>query len=180
MAAHRPVDLGLLARVRSAELTRATARSAEERRAVYRAEYLARRVAAPEVSARQALGHYAPLERPRVATFFAQTPEGARLVTVEEVSAADLRRAGRYMRACQGLARGTYRTPGGSHLTGADADRHFRRRFARWQPIAGLSVVSDPTAVKALVVTSRETGTDVVFDSGRSRPGRRRRTRRRR
>ena len=176
MPAHRPADRALLARARRGELTRATARTAEERRAVYRAEYLARRAAAPDVKAREALGHYAPLERPRVATFFAQTSEGARLVTVEDVSAADLRRAGRYMRACQGLARGTYRTPGGVHLTGADADRHFRQRFARWQPIAGLTVVSDPTAVKALVVTSREAGEDIIFDSGRSRPGRRRRT----
>lgn len=176
MPAGRPVDRGLLARARRGELTRSTARTAEERRAVYRAEYLARRMAAPEASARQALGHYGPLERSRVATFFAQTPEGARLVTVEDVSAADLRRAGRYMRAAQGLARGNYRTPTGETLTGARADRHFAIRFSRWKPIAGLPIVSDPAAVKALVVVNRETGTEVVFDSGRSRPGRRRRT----
>lgn len=135
-----------------------------------------RRAAAPDLPAREALGHYAPPERSRVATIFAQTPEGARLVTVEHVSADDLRRAGRYMRACQGLARGTYRTTTGVHLSGADADRHFRRRFSRWRPIAGMSVVSDPTTVKALVLVNRETGVEVVFDSGRSRPGRRRRT----
>ncbi len=176
MPAHRPVDAGLLARARRGELTRTTARSAEERRAVYRSQYVSRRAAAPDVSAREALGHYGPLERPRVATFFAMTPEGARLVTVGGVSASDQRRAGRYMRACQGLARGTYRTPTGEVLTGHAADRHFARRFSRWKPIAGMKVVSDPATVKALIVVGRETGTEVVFDSGRSRPGRRRRT----
>ncbi len=176
MAAHRPVDPHLLARARRGELTRSTARTAEERRAVYRAKYLDRRAAAADLPAREALGHYGPLDRPRVATFFAQSAEGARLVTVENVSAADLRRAGRYMRACQGLARGTYRTPAGVTLTGSAADRHFRRRFSRWEPIAGLRAVSDPDTVKALVVVNREIGTEVVFDSGRSRPGRRRRT----
>ena len=176
MPAHRPVDPGLLARARRGELTRATARTANERRAVYRAEYLARRVAAPEASAREALGHYGPLERPRVATFFAETPEGSRLVMIEGVSAADQRRAGRYMRAAQGLARGNYRTPTGEMLTGPAADRHFARRFSRWQPIAGLPIVSDPATVKALVVEGRESGEEVIFDSGRSRPGRRRRT----
>ena len=176
MPTHRPVDAGLLARARRGELTRTTARSAEERRAVYRSQYVSRRAAAPDVSAREALGHYGPLERPRVATFFARTPEGARLVTVGGVSAADQRRAGRYMRACQGLARGSYRTPTGEVLTGHAADRHFARRFSRWKPIAGMKVVSDPATVKALIVVGRETGTEVVFDSGRSRPGRRRRT----
>ena len=176
MPAHRPVDAGLLARARRGELTRRTARTAEERRAVYRAQYVARRAAAPDVSAREALGHHGPLERPRVATFFAQTREGARVVTIEDVSASDLRRAGRYMRAAQGLARGTYRTPTGVHLTGAGADRHFTRRFSHWQPIAGQLIVSDPAVAKALVVVNRESGTEVVFDSGRSRTGRRRRT----
>lgn len=176
MAAHRPVDPSLLARARRGELTRTTARSAEERRAVYRAQYLARRAAAPDVRAREALGHYGPLERPRVAAVFAKMPEGARLVTVEGVSAADQRRAGRYMRAAQALARGSYRTPSGVELHGEAADRHFAQRFSRWKPIAGMDVVSDPATVKALVVVGRETGTEVVFDSGRSRPGRRRRT----
>lgn len=179
MPAHRPVDPGLLARARSGQLTRSSARTTEERRAVNRAEYLARRAAASDLPAREALGHYGPLERPRVATFFAQTPEGARLVTVEGVSASDLRRAGRYMRAAQALVRGNYRTPSGVELHGAAADRHFRQRFAAWKPIAGIEVVSDPDAVKALVVVSREAGTEVTFDSGRSRPGRRRRTTRR-
>ena len=180
MPAHRPVDPGLLARARRGELTRSSAHTADERRAVNRAEYLSRRAAAPDLPAREALGHYGPLERPRVATFFAQTPEGARLVTVENVSASDLRRAGKYMRACQGLARASYRTPSGSELHGAAADRHFRQRFAAWKPIVGMEVVSDPGTVKALVVVSREVGTEVTFDSGRSRPGRRRRTTRRR
>jgi hypothetical protein len=165
-----------LQRARRGELTRTTARTAEERRAVYRSQYLSRRAAAPDVKAREALGHYGPLERPRVATFFAQMPEGARLVTIEGVSAADQRRAGRYMRACQALARGSYRTPSGEVLTGHAADRHFAQRFSRWKPIAGMDVVSDPTTVKALIVVGRETGAEVVFDSGRSRPGRRRRT----
>ena len=176
MPAHRPVDPHLLARARRGELTRSTARSAEERSAVYRIQYVARRAVAPEVSAREAHGHYGPLERPRLATFFAETPEDARLVTVENVSAADLRRAGKFMRACQGLARGSYRTPAGEALTGAAADRHFRQRFSRWQPIAGMRIVSNPDTVKALVVVNRETGDEVIFDSGRSRPGRRRRT----
>ncbi len=176
MPAHKPVASGLLTRARRGELTRRTARTPEERRAVYRAQYLARRAAAPDVKAREAVGHYGPLDRPRVATFFADTPEGARLVTLEGISAADQRRAGKYMRAAQGLARGSYRTPSGRWLTGADADRHFARRFARWQPVAGMRVVSDPDTVKALVVVSREAGEEIAFDSGRSRPGRRRRT----
>jgi hypothetical protein len=174
--AHRPVASGLLTRARRGELTRATTRTAEERRAVYRMQYLARRAAVPDVKAREALGHYGPLERPRVATFFADRPEGGRLVTLEGVSAADQRRAGKYMRAAQGLARGTYRTPSGHWLAGANADRHFAKRFARWQPIAGMRIVSDPGTVKALVVVSREAGEEIAFDSGRSRPGRRRRT----
>ncbi len=180
MPAHRPVDPRLLARARRGELTRSTARAAEERRAVNRAEYLGRRAAAPDLPAREALGHYGPLERPRVASFFAQSAEGARLVTLEGVSAMDQRRAGKYMRAAQALARGSYRAPSGIELHGVDADRDFERRFSHWRPIAGLCVVSDPGTVKALIVTTREAGDEIAFDSGRSRPGRRRRTTRRR
>ncbi len=130
----------------------------------------------PELPARERLGHRVAGSRERTASFYTSTG-GPRFIRVEgaDVSLREVRRAAEYLGAVGALMHGRYHTPGGIHLTGAAADRHFERRFSRWQPIAGFEVVSDPEAIRALAEQQRVTDEDIVFDSGRSRPGRRRR-----
>jgi hypothetical protein len=158
-------------------LTRGNTRPGTRGRQAADAEYRRQQAMAhPELPARERLGHRVAGSRERTASFYTST-DGPRFVRVEgaDVSLCDVRRAGTYMGAIGALMRGRYHTPGGVHLTGAAADRHFERRFSRWQAIAGLAVVSDPEAVRALAEQQRATDEDIVFDSGRSRAGRRRR-----
>ncbi|MDA8380321.1 MAG: hypothetical protein M0020_05765 [Actinomycetota bacterium] len=140
-------------------------RSTYERRAARRA---------PGDTVRAALGHGA-LERPRVASIFAAADGGGRFLTLEDVGLADQRRAGRYLAAVRDLARDRYRTPAGVVLHGDAARRHFAARFSRWRPIGGQRIVSDPDGALALADAAREAGDEVLFDSPRRRPRRRRR-----
>lgn len=167
----REVDSVLVDRARRGELTRAnTEKGTPERRAVDRASYLKRRSSRPGLSAREALGHEVGATRPKVASFYAANP--AQMMTVEGVSGNDMRRAGYYMLAVGQLVNAKQR--GGADW--AESAAAFRARFSPWRPIAGRSLLTDPLAVVALAEQERAADTEVVFDSGRSRPGRRRRT----
>ena len=137
------------------------------RQAVDSVIYLRRKAARPNLPAREALGHPVAGTRSRVATFFADAPP--RMVTVEGLSAGDMSRAGRYMAATQALV-AARRT-----ADWAQVSRAFEARFRRWKPIAGLTLLADPNAVVALAERERVAEREVIFDSGRSRPGRRRR-----
>jgi len=105
-----------------------------------------------------------------VATFYGQTPDGARLVQLEGLTAGDVRRAARYMSATAQLLDDLRARPWDTKRI----KRNFRRRFERWAPIGGFRVVSDADTVVALAEQSRITEEEPVFDSGR-RPGRTRR-----
>jgi|GEM_PF-4767564 hypothetical protein len=163
MPARRDVDPRLLEAARRGTLTRNSAQGAEERAAVYRVAAERRLAKHPELSARQALGHEAPGDVPPTISFYAAEP--ARLVTVEGASRRDARRAGVYMRASRDL------------VDGRIEPKAFERRFRRWKPIAGRQPLADPHAVVALVEHLRAGEEEILFDSGRSRPGRRRRIR---
>jgi hypothetical protein len=115
------------------------------------------------------LGHRVAGTRPRIASFYADNPP--RFVIVEGVSLREIQRAGRYMGSVGALVDAHRR--GGSDW--AQVARAFERRFRRWAPIAGLNLLANAEAVVALAEAQRAAEQEIVFDSGRSRPGRRRR-----
>jgi hypothetical protein len=93
-------------------------------------------------------------------TFPAQDPP--RLVTVQS-DLATAKRVGRYDRKLRDLREGRI-TPG-----------DFRRYAQRVRPVGGMYVVTDPATAVALVEVA--TTEDWIFESGRNRPRRTRRTR---
>jgi hypothetical protein len=141
------------------------------RQAADRATFLRRKAARPGLSAREALGHRVAGTRPRIASFYAANPP--RFVVVEgPLSVRDVQRAGQYMGSVGALLDAHRR--GGSEWS--QVSRAFERRFRRYAPIAGLALLADADAVIALAEVQRAGEQEVIFDSGRSRPGRRRRT----
>jgi hypothetical protein len=169
--ARREIDPDLLAQAQRGELSRTNTRQGTaQRRAVDRVSYLKRRASRPDLPAREALGHEVDLARPKVASFYAADP--IQLITLEGVTGAEMRRAGLYMVA----ARQLLESHGRSGREWEQAAKAFEQRFSRWKPIAGRTLLTDPRAVVALAEELRAADTEVVFDSGRSRPGRRRRT----
>jgi len=139
------------------------------RQAVDRVSFQKRKASRPNLPAREALGHQVAGTRPRIASFYADNPP--RFVIVEGISARDIQRAGRYMGSIGALL--DARARGGTDW--AEVARAFERRFRRWAPIAGLNLLADPNAVVALAESQRAEEQEIIFDSGRSRPGRRRR-----
>jgi hypothetical protein len=171
MAPRRELDPNLLARAQRGELTRSnTRKGTPQRRAVNRAFYLKRRASRPNLPAREALGHEVEQTRPKIASFYAADP--VQLVSFEHVTGGEMRRAGLYMTEVRKLAE--FKRRGG--LEWNQAAVAFERRFSRWKPIRARVLLSDPQAVVALAEELRAADTEIVFDSGRSRPGRRRRT----
>jgi hypothetical protein len=146
-----------------------TNRGTRGRQAVDRVTSLRREAARPDLSAREALGHQVAGTRPRVASFYAANPP--RFVVVEGVSLRDIQRAGRYMGSVGALLDAHGR--GASDW--AEMARAFEARFRRWAPIADLYLLADAHAVVALAEAQRAAEREVIFDSGRFRPGRRRR-----
>ena len=138
--------------------------------AVGRAGYLRSRAKRPELSAREATGHRVSGSRPTVTSFFTDLPP--RLITLEGVRRIDVQRGGKYMAAVKNL--GEARKSGNSKAVAED----FERRIARWRPIAGYPLLSDPEAVLAVAERVATEDAEVIFDSGRSRPTRRRRVKR--
>jgi hypothetical protein len=94
-----------------------------------------------------------------VTVFVANPP---RRVTLE-VDYRTAQRAGRYISLADRLRKGRI------------GPSEFRRRTLRMKPIGDLKLLSDPRAVLALqAISDRE---DYIFESGRSRPRRSRRSR---
>ncbi len=157
-------DLGLLTRHNTMPGTAG-------RRAVDRATYLRRRSAEPTLSPREAAGHRVAGSRPRVATFYADDPPRRITLEGEGVTARDVKRAGSYLHSVRTLIAELRRHP--------DQAEKLRRRWEskvrRRAPIVGYPLLATATAAIALADQDRQSGEDPVFDSGRSRPGRRRR-----
>lgn len=146
----------------------------EGARAVRRVQYLERRAEHPDLTAREAVGHYRyEPGSVRVAMFFAVAEGGVELLRVDNISAADERRAGIYMLAVRGLVNGSYRTHSGAILRGEAAKRHFRARFRAWRPIAGRRVAFDPDAVLAAADAAAAAGIVIAFVSPKKRRSRR-------
>jgi hypothetical protein len=142
----------------------------------YRRSFLRRTAGARSrgESIRESAGHRVydgPVDRS--ASLFVESDEGPRFAQLHGISASELRRAGIYMGAVGQLAQDRYVTPGGVRLHGAAAQRNFRRRFSRWQPIGGYRVVSDPAAVLALAADTAGSGQRIDFVSPKRRRSRR-------
>lgn len=155
-------DAGILTRTN-------TAKGTAGRRAVNQVEARRRIAARPDLPRREALGGKVAGSRPTGATFYGAGPP--RVVVVEDVSVRDVQRAATYMGSVSALAAANRRSP----EAWAREARAFRVRFSHWVPIAGIPLLADPDAALALAETVRAEGREPVFDSGRSRPGRRRR-----
>jgi hypothetical protein len=156
-----------LVRAERHELTRSTAGTAEERSAVNRVEYLARRTARPDLSARQALGHETPGDVLPTVTFFTQLGAGPTLLVDVTVSRRDARRVGRYLSLVGLLTEGRL------------APAAFERRVRSWRPVTILDppglrgqvrFLADPAAVLALAEVERGEERESWIDSGRRRP----------
>lgn len=155
-------------------LTRSNTQSGTAgRRAVDRSMYLRRRAAEPDISAREALGHRPAGAPARKTTFYTTDPP--RMVTAEGVNLRDVHRGSEYMRATNALLIDLKRASGDPARV-ARVKRDFARRWRRRAPIAGHPFLADADAVVALAELVRTGDVPIVFDSGRSRPGRRRRT----
>jgi hypothetical protein len=139
------------------------------RRRDFHREYLARLRRHPELSARQAGGHEAPGDYPPTGSFYADNPP--RYVEIEGLSRRDVARAGLYMQRTRQLRADLRARPDEAPAI----KRAFRKRMRQWRPIAGFRVLADPDAVLALQDQMRALDRPVRFDSGRVRPGRRRR-----
>lgn len=165
-------ELGVLTR-------RNTIPGTKGRQAVDRAVYLRRRSAEPELTAREAAGHRVSGTRTRAATFFTTDPP--RWITISDptVSVRDVHRAGRYMGDVGALI-GDLRRAAGSPGEQARIKRRWEATMRRRAPIAGHPVLADADAAIVLADVMRgDEDSALVFDSGRSRPGRRRRSTRR-
>jgi hypothetical protein len=166
-------DTGLLTR---ANTTPGTA----GRRAVDRATYLRRRAAEPELSAREALSHRVPGSRTRTATFLTSEPAPRRItVAGEGVTLRDVHRAAGYMGDIGALL-AQLAMVADHPAEVARVKRHWEARMRRRAPIAGYPVLANADSAILLADELRNEGdAGLIFDSGRSRPGRRRRSTRR-
>lgn len=141
------------------------------RRAVDRATYLRRRTAEPTLSPREAAGHRVAGSRPRVATFYTTDPPRRITLEGEDLTRRDVKRAGSYLHSVRTLIAELRRHPEQAEKL----RRRWESKVRRRAPIAGYPLLATATAAIALADQDRQSGEDPVFDSGRSRPGRRRR-----
>lgn len=155
-------DTGLLTNSNTKKGTRG-------RQAVDAVTYRRRRAAEPTLSAREALGQRVAGTRTRIATFYTAGPP--RTITVEGISLSDVRRAGDYLHSVRTLIAQLRRHPSDAQRI----KRAWERRVARRAPIAGYPLLATADAAIALAEENRAAGEEPSFDSGRSRPGRRRR-----
>ncbi len=157
-------DLGLLTRTNTVPGTAG-------RRAVDRATYLRRRAAEPTLSPREAAGHRVAGSRLKAVTFYTTDPPRRFTIEGEGITRREVRRGGAYLHSVRTLIAELRRHP-------EQAERIKRRwesRVRHRAPIAGYALLATADAVIALADQDRQSGEDPVFDSGRSRPGRRRR-----
>lgn len=141
------------------------------RRAVDRVTYLRRRAAEPTLSPREAAGHRVAGSRPRLVTFYTTDPPRRITIEGEGVTQRDVRRAGAHLHSVRTLIAELRRHPEQAERI----KRRWKSRVRRRAPIAGYALLATADAVIALADQDRQSGEDPVFDSGRSRPGRRRR-----
>ena len=141
------------------------------RRAVDRATYVRRRAAEPTLPPREAAGHRVTGSGAKVVTFYTAGPVRRITLEGEGITQREVKRGGAYLHSVRTLIAELRRHP-------QQAERIKRRwesRIRRRAPIAGYPLLATATAAIALADQDRQSGEDPVFDSGRSRPGRRRR-----
>lgn len=137
----------LLRRAQAGELRRGnTIPGTAARRAVDRAEYLRRRAAAPDRSAREALGHRPPEATVPTITALVDLPGGIGYVQLEGLRRLERQRIGRHDSLIRQLDRGQI------------SPAAFRRRVRRWAPVGGYQLASDPAAILAAVDARRQAG----------------------
>lgn len=120
-------------------------------RAIRRVEYLERRAAHPELSARQALGHRPPPPPAAMSAIL----RGRGFVVIEAPTRSERSRIGRYD-SLTGQLRNEQLSP--------DA---FRRRVRRWRPIRGEHFEENPTVVLAILASRADAGESLFIYQGR-------------
>lgn len=153
-------------------LTRANTRPGTRgRQAVDAASYRARRSREPTLPAREAAGHEVAGSREKTVTFYTVDPPRRITLRGEGITRRDVRRGGGYLHSVRELI-GDLRTyPGAADALKRDWERRWRNRA----PIAGYPLLTTADAAVALADQDRQAGEEPLFDSGRSKPGRRRR-----
>ncbi len=141
------------------------------RRAVDRVSYVRRREAEPTLPPREAAGHRVAGSGARVVTFYTADPPRRITLQGEGVTLRDVKRGGVYLHGVRTLIAELRRHPDQAERIKRRWESQVRRRA----PIAGYPLLATATAAIALADQDRQSGEDPVFDSGRSRPGRRRR-----
>lgn len=121
--------------------------------------------------AREALGHEVRGSRSKIATFYAADPPRRLIIEGEGITQRDVRRAGAYLHSVRELIAELRRFPGSASQLKRDWERRWRSRA----PIAGYPLLATSDAAVALADLDRQSGEEPIFDSGRSKPGRRRR-----
>lgn len=157
-------ETGLLTRSNTAPGTRG-------RQAVDAALYRSRRTREPTLPAREAAGHEVPGSREKTVTFYTDDPPRRITLGGEGITQRDVRRGGAYLYSVRELIAELRRFPGAADRLKGEWERRWRVRA----PIAGYPLLATADAAVALADQDRQTGEEPVFDSGRSRPGRRRR-----
>ena len=145
MAAHKPIPEELLAAARRGELRRSnTRKGTPERQAVDHAQYLQRRFAHPERTARQALGHRRPGSTGGSITALVTNPP--RYTILENATPSELRRAGRHNELVRQL------------LNGQMSPKAFERRVKSWRPIRAELFISNPDELFLVAERRRAAG----------------------
>lgn len=152
----REINPKLLTKAQSKQLTRSNTRpGTPERQAVDRAAYLQRRSRHPELSARQATGHYKESAETKRISFLAGDPP--RYLEAEGLSRLELKRAGRYNDLLSKLDNGRI------------SPKEFQRRVRSWKPIAGEKLLANPDAALAVVEKLRAQDKEIfVYNAGRA------------
>lgn len=157
-------DVGLLTRSNTKKGTRG-------RQAVEAVEYRRRRSAEPTLPAREALSHTVAGSRELVVTFYTTAPPRRITLQGEGITRRDVRRGGAYLHSVRALISDLHRDPGHA----VEIKRGWERTWRSRAPIAGFPFLATADTAIALAEQDRQTGEEPLFDSGRSRPGRRRR-----
>lgn len=171
---HRPPQPGtrLYDAADAGLLTRSNTRPGSRgRQAVDAVSYRARKATEPTLSPREALGHRVAGSRSKVVTFYADDPPRRITLEGEGITQREVRRGGAYLHSVRELITDLRRNPRDADRIKREWERHWRNRA----PIAGYPFLATADAAIALADQDRQTGEEPLFDSGRSRPGRRRR-----
>ncbi len=141
------------------------------RQAVDAVSYRTRKTTEPTLSAREALGHRVAGSRSKTVTLYTDDPPRRTTLEGEGITRRDVRRGGAYLHSVRELIAELRRSPSAADRIKREWERRWRNRA----PIAGFPLLATADAVIALADEDRQSGEEPIFDSGRSRPGRRRR-----